>query len=58
VWCYSPEMADEKPYYARDVFKWDTWGRDDAEMCHKFAKRFYQSFEGLAFSLLDETKFF
>lgn len=27
-------------------------------MCHKFAKRFYQSFEGLAFSLLDETKFF
>lgn len=53
VWCYSNEIEDNQVYYARDMFKWDLWGREDADMCQKFAKRFYQSFEGLAFSLLD-----
>ena len=30
----------------------------DAETGRKFLKRFYESFEGLAFSLLNEKKFF
>lgn len=33
VWCYSNEMEDNQVYYARDMFKWDLWGREDADMC-------------------------
>jgi hypothetical protein len=42
-------------YYARDMFNWDTKNRADSKACEQYLKRFYQSFEGLAFSLLDEN---
>ena len=58
VWCYSNDMEDNQVYYSRDAFKWDLDGREDKKTCEKFMKRLYESFEGLAFSLLDENKFF
>lgn len=44
-------------YYARDVFNWD-FPADKSEDCHQYIKKFYESFEGLAFSLLKEENFF
>lgn len=40
------------------MFKWDLKNRADSKACEQYLKRFYQSFEGLAFSLLDENEFF
>lgn len=43
--------------YAHDIFSWD-FPHGEKEACEHYIKKFYQSFEGLAFSLLDEQKFF
>lgn len=58
VWCYSKEMQDNQVYYARDIFNFNAAESQETSICQKLIKRFYQSFEGLAFSLLDESKFF
>jgi hypothetical protein len=58
LWAYTKDMGDGQTYYARDVFNWDVAERPDRNICEKYLKLFYQSFEGLAFSLLDEDEFF
>jgi hypothetical protein len=35
------------------MFNWDFKNQPDAKSREQYLKRFYQSFEGLAFSLLD-----
>lgn len=45
-------MKEKQVLYARDVFDWDLTEVADRSNCEKYLKRFYQSFEGLAFSLL------
>ena len=59
VWCYTHDMEDERVYYARDVFNWDVKQEGADQTTRKnFMKNFYESFQGLAFSLLDEHLFF
>lgn len=58
IWAYTKEMADGQTYYAADAFNWRLADRPDRKACEQYVKRFYQSFEGLAFSLLDENEFF
>lgn len=58
LWAYTKDMQDQQTYYARDVFNWDVAKRPDRRTCERYLKQFYQSFEGLAFSLLDEDEFF
>jgi len=53
IWAYTKKMTDEQVYYARDVFNWDLEQHPNRKICEQYIKRFYQSFEGLAFSLLD-----
>jgi hypothetical protein len=53
LWCYNKDMHEKQVLYARDVFNWDFTGVIDRSTCEKYLKRFYQGFEGLAFSLLN-----
>lgn len=61
VWAYTEDMQDNKIYYARDLFNWD-YDQDtesaEAEVCQKYMKLLYESFETLAFSLIDKKSFF
>ena len=52
IWCYYKEMKDKKILYARDVFNWQM-PKNKEEECQQYIKKFYQSFEGLAFILLN-----
>jgi hypothetical protein len=54
IWCYFREMAARNVLYAKDVFNWPFADGSDRNLCEQYIKRFFQSFEGLAFSLLDE----
>lgn len=58
IWCYYKEMATSQVYYGRDMFNWKFSQGSDAKMCKEYIKRFYQNFETLAFSLLDDSNFF
>ena len=51
-------MVKDDIYYARDLFKWDLAKRSDKITCEKILKLLYQTFEGLAFGLLNEKNFF
>jgi hypothetical protein len=57
IWCYHKDMIEKQVYYARDVFNW-YFPDEGRTACEQYIKKFYQSFEGLAFSLLDEDEFF
>jgi hypothetical protein len=58
IWCYFKEMTAGNVLYAKDVFNWPLAEGCDRNLCEQYIKRFFQSFEGLAFSLLDEDEFF
>ena len=51
-------MKENEIYYARDLFKWNIGQRQDKITCEKILKLLYQTFEGLAFGLLNEKNFF
>lgn len=52
IWCYYKDMKEKEVAFARDIFNWN-FPEGDRIACEQYIKRFYQSFEGLAFSLLD-----
>lgn len=59
IWAYTKQMEEKEIYYGKDIFNWEMSNDYIKSMtCEKYIKRFYQSFEGLAFSLLQEDKFF
>lgn len=58
IWIYNKKMTQNDIYYARDLFKWDLTNRSDKITCEKILKLLYQTFEGLAFGLLNEKNFF
>ncbi len=58
IWIYNKNMVHEEIYYARDLFKWNIAQRQDKITCEKILKLLYQTFEGLAFGLLNEKNFF
>lgn len=58
IWCYRKEMPENQTMYSRDIFNWNLQNRGDSANCQNYLKRFYQAFEGLAFSLLQEQVFF
>lgn len=58
IWIYNKNMLQNEIYYARDLFKWNVADRGDKITCEKILKLLYQTFEGLAFGLLNEKNFF
>lgn len=58
IWCYHKEMHEREVMYGRDIFNWAVGEEASRSTCEQYIKRFFQSFEGLAFSLLDEDRFF
>ena len=57
LWCYHKDMREKQVSFARDVFHWD-FPAGQRQACEHYIKRFYQSFEGLAFSLIEQDNFF
>ena len=51
-------MKPDSFKYAHDIFCWDFEDRPDRVFCEKYIKRFFQSFESLAFCLFNEKNFF
>lgn len=60
LWTYTEDMRNGQPHYARDVFHWDLdeLPAAQADTCQQYLKLFFQSFETLAFSLIDKKPFF
>jgi hypothetical protein len=44
LWVHTPNMEDNKQYFAKDVFNWDTKSEKDKDICNQYIKLFYQSF--------------
>lgn len=53
IWCYYADLKENEVMYARDIFNWEFPSHTAPETCEQYLKRFYHSFEGLAFSLLN-----
>lgn len=52
-------MKPNEIRYSKDVFNWEGIAdRKDRMQCEKYIKKLFQSFESLAFCLIDEKNFF
>ena len=58
IWVYSKSMRHNEIRVGEDIFNWQIDDRNDKSHCEKYIKLFFQSFESLAFSLLNHENFF
>lgn len=59
LWICNEDMDKDQIYVSRDAFNWEGINdRNDKEQAAKYIKRFFQSFESLAFCINDFENFF
>lgn len=58
LWCYHAEMPEQQLVFAKDVFNWTFPAHANPKLCEKYMMNFYQGFESLALTLVDQSKFF
>jgi hypothetical protein len=61
LWCETADLEANTPYCAKDVFNWstqETAAQSEGKDYQRYMKLFFESFESLAFSLINKRHFF